>query len=290
MCGRFTLSTSPDALQRAFPTLGIPPDYRPRYNIAPTQSVLAVRVEEGEPRACWLRWGLVPFWAKDPAMGNRMINARAETVATKPSFRNAYRQRRCVVLADGYYEWMKVGPTKVPMRIRLPDDSPFTLAGLWERWAPSGGEPLETCTLITTAATPGVAAIHDRMPVILEEDARRRWLDPATPTGELGALLTGYDGVLDAYAVSTVVNSPANDRPDCLVPAPTKYRPPTSGAWLWYRNHADWVRTGSGPNAAPSTDRRVCSKSWGVMDIRVTTLPRSPGMARRSSSSRIRSK
>jgi putative SOS response-associated peptidase YedK len=219
MCGRFTLSTSPDALQRAFPALEIPADFRPRYNIAPTQAVLAVRAEEGGPRVRWLRWGLVPYWAKDPAIGNRMINARAETLAEKPSFRNAYRQRRCLVLADGYYEWMKVGTAKVPMRIRLPDDRPFTLAGLWERWGPAGAEPLETCTLITTAASPAVAEIHDRMPVILEGDARDRWLDPATPGGELGPLLTAYDGELDAYAVSTVVNSPANDRPDCLVPA-----------------------------------------------------------------------
>lgn len=220
MCGRFTLSTSPDALQRAFPGLEPPEDYRPRYNIAPTQSVLALRSQDGSTRPAWLRWGLVPSWAKDPAIGNRMINARAETVAQKPSFRTAYRQRRCLVLADGFYEWMKVGRAKVPMRIRFADDRPFTIAGLWERWAPDGAEPLETCTLITTAARPDLEEIHPRMPVILDPADRERWLDPEAESRDLEGLLKPYPGQgLEGYAVSTLVNSPANDVPDCLVPA-----------------------------------------------------------------------
>jgi putative SOS response-associated peptidase YedK len=220
MCGRFTLSPPLDALQAALPGLDLPSDYRPRYNIAPSQAVLAVRAEDSGPRAVWLRWGLVPFWAKDPAIGNRMINARAETVAHKPSFRNAYRTRRCAVLADGFYEWMRVGKAKVPMRIRLADERPFAIAGLWERWAPDDAEPLETCTLITTSASARIAPIHDRMPVLLELEDMNGWIEPATPIPVLASLLVPYDrGDLEAYAVSTLVNSPANDREECLAPA-----------------------------------------------------------------------
>jgi putative SOS response-associated peptidase YedK len=221
MCGRFTLTPSRSALQAAFPGLDLPADYRPRYNIAPTQPVLALRSVDGAPRAGWLRWGLVPSWAKDPSIGNRMINARAETLAEKPSFRNAYRQRRCVVLADGFYEWTGERSARVPMRIRLTDSRPFGLAGLWERWVPEEGDPLETCTLITTTANTAVAGIHHRMPVILDAADRERWLDPGARDKELAPLLAPYGGDdLEVYAVSTLVNSPANELPACLDPAP----------------------------------------------------------------------
>jgi putative SOS response-associated peptidase YedK len=220
MCGRFTLSPPVSALQRALPGLALPADYRPRYNIAPTQPVLAARRLDDVTSVGWLRWGLVPPWARDPSIGNRMINARAETVREKPAFRSAYRKRRCVVMADGFYEWMRAGGGKVPMRIRLADGRPFGLAGLWERWIPHGGEPMESCTLVTTAANATVAGIHDRMPVILDSAARERWLDPQTRAGDLAALLAPYAGDdLEAYAVSTLVNSPANEMPECMVPA-----------------------------------------------------------------------
>jgi putative SOS response-associated peptidase YedK len=219
MCGRFTLSSPIEAIQAELPELELPGDYRPRFNIAPTQLVLAVRPSSEGLVTAWLRWGLIPYWAGDPAMGNRFINARAETLARRPAFRDAFRRRRCWVLADGYYEWVREGPSKRPMRIRLADGRPFAMAGLWERWYPRGAEPVESCTLVTTDASPSIAALHDRMPVILPPGARERWLDRAASPSELGLLLQPYAGKeLEAYAVSTLVNSPANDVPDCLAP------------------------------------------------------------------------
>lgn len=219
MCGRYTLSDPGDLLQ----DLGVEhhDETLPRYNIAPTQGVLAVRPgDDGAARqAVTLRWGLIPFWAKDPSIGSRMINARSETVAEKPSFKHALKRRRCLIPADGFYEWTKVGKAKQPYHIHFPDRSPFVFAGLWERWT-RGPEPLETCTLLTTDANGDLRPIHHRMPVILEGQARDAWLDPGIEDSEfLGTLLQPLaDGSLELTPVSTLVNSPRNDSVDCLSP------------------------------------------------------------------------
>ena len=221
MCGRFTLTADISALQESFPWLGIPPGLEPRYNIAPTQPV-AVVPNDGKNRLDFYTWGLIPSWAKDPSIGSRMINARAETLAEKPSFRSAFRRRRCLVLADGFYEWRSDGgKSKTPMYIRLEDGSPFAFAGLWEIWnAPDGSQVLSTA-IITTEPNPLMAKIHNRMPVILPERAYPLWLQAgeADPK-ELSALLAPYPAEeMVAYPVSRLVNSPANDLPACIQPA-----------------------------------------------------------------------
>jgi putative SOS response-associated peptidase YedK len=221
MCGRISLSSTPTALAEEFGIQELPLDYEPRYNIAPSQPILAIVADaRGEPRAGFFRWGLVPFWAKDPSIGNRMINARAETVAEKPAFRNALARRRCLVPVDGFYEWQKRETGKVPMRIRLASHRPFALAGLWEEWQPKDGPGLHSCTILTTGGSEFMRPIHDRMPVILPREARWRWLDPRTPAADLHALLAPYAADdLEAYEVSTLVNNPANDVAECLQPA-----------------------------------------------------------------------
>ncbi len=197
---------------------------RPRYNIAPTQDAPAVRTTpDGQRELVMLRWGLVPSWADDLAIGNRMINARGETVAEKPSFRTALKKRRCVVVADGYYEWQKVGKRKQPYLFHFADDRVFALAGLWERWS-KGSVPVETCTIITTTPSRLAATVHDRMPAILDGAAIDMWLDPDVTDA---AALTGFlrpfdDEQLAADAVSTLVNSPANEDPRCVEPAATE--------------------------------------------------------------------
>jgi len=221
MCGRYTLATPEAWVREEFELPELPLDYRPRYNIAPTQDVLAV-VDAGETRrAGWLRWGLVPFWAKDPAIGNRMINARAETVHEKPAFRTAFERRRCLILADGFYEWQVTDAGKIPMWLHMADRRPFAFAGLWERWVPpGGGEPLHSCTIITTRANTFARPIHERMPVILPPESIGIWLDPATDPAALRALLGPYPGDnLRVHPVSTLVNSPRNDSPECIEPA-----------------------------------------------------------------------
>ncbi len=197
-----------------------PPDLRPRYNIAPGQDVLCV-IRDGENRIEHLRWGLIPFWAKDPAVGNRLINARAETVAEKPSFRSAFAKRRCLVVADGFYEWRPEGKRKVPVYIFLKSKKPFGFAGLYESWKDPGGREIRTCTIITTEANDLVRPIHDRMPVILPEGVGDRWLDPSEGSRErLQAILTSYPaGEMAAFDVTSTVNSAAHDAPDCVVPA-----------------------------------------------------------------------
>ncbi len=222
MCGRYTLSTPAEVLSEVFEVPSVP-ELAPRYNIAPTQEVAAVRRPEPEgPRSfALLRWGLVPGWAKDPAIGNRMINARAESVAEKPAFRGSFKDRRCLVLADGYYEWMKVGKgPKQPYHIRLAGGGPFAIAGLWARWSRGEGDPIESCTLITTDAPGRIAEIHHRMPVILKPADFDLWLDPkVSDRDRLEALLRPYpEAELDPYPVSTYVNSPANQGSACIRP------------------------------------------------------------------------
>lgn len=221
MCGRFTMTIDPAQLRDAFPWLDIREDWEPRYNIAPTQPV-AVVANRGDNRLDFFRWGLIPAWAKDPSIGNRMINARAETLAEKASFRIAYHRRRCLVLADGFFEWRMEADTKrkQPMYIRLKTGEPFGFAGLWEAWNSPDGSQVLSCTIITTEPNELVGEIHNRMPVILERQAYSAWLDPAEKRPQdLQDLLKPYpSGELVAYPVSTMVNSPANDNPGCVLP------------------------------------------------------------------------
>ena len=221
MCGRYTLKTPPAELAELF-GLGDPPALAPRYNIAPTQPVPAVRSSAGDGRE-WalLRWGLVPGWADDPSVGNRMINARAETVAAKAAFRNALKNRRCLVAADGFYEWKREGRQKQPFHIRLRGGGPFAFAGLWERWT-KGGEPLESCTFLTTGPNELMQPLHDRMPVIIAPEDFDLWLDPAVRDAEaLAHLLRPFPAErMEAFPVSKHVNSPTRDDPACAAPLP----------------------------------------------------------------------
>ena len=217
MCGRTTLTITPDDLRQTF-GYAVPADYRPRFNLAPTQKQLALAEREGKTGLCTLRWGLVPFWAKDLSLSNRMINARAETVTEKAAFRAAFSRRRCLVVVDGFYEWKATPQGKRPHRICLRTRAPFTLAGLWERWD-RGAEAVESCTILTIAANPAMAAVHDRMPVIIEEGERPAWLSDGTTTSDLLELLRPYRlDDLEIYEVATLVNSPANDLPECIEP------------------------------------------------------------------------
>ncbi len=221
MCGRFTLSASATDLIQQFDLASLP-SWMPRYNIAPTQEVLTVlRLRDTpERQSRLLRWGLIPMWAEGPAVGSRMINARAETVATKPAFRRAFRERRCLILADGFYEWQRQDGRKQPFYIRLHDGRPFAFAGLWERWVPLDGQPLDSSTIITTKSNDLVGRIHQRMPVILAPEDYDLWLDPSLHEPErLQPLLRPHPAEeMVAYPVSTRVNNPANDTPDCIVP------------------------------------------------------------------------
>ncbi len=221
MCGRFTLTIDPYHLQEAFPWAVIPDELVPRYNVAPSQPV-AVIPNTPERVAVLYKWGLIPSWAKDPAIGERMINARAESLAEKPSFKNAYRRRRCLVLADGFYEW-KQNPdlkSKTPMYIHLKNNQPFAFAGLWETWKQPDGTDLHTCTIITTQPNSLMQTIHNRMPVILPAGAYEEWLavEDRLPA-QLNGLLVPYpaEGMV-AYPVSRMVNSPETDRPELIVP------------------------------------------------------------------------
>jgi putative SOS response-associated peptidase YedK len=216
MCGRFTLALPAETL-REFLQLAQAPNLSPRYNIAPTQPVAVARFDEGRDERVldMLRWGLIPSWATDPAIGARMINARAESVAVKPAFRQAFRQRRCLVPADGFYEWNTTGTGKQPYHIRRSDGGPFAMAGLWERWRDELGGAVESCTLITTDANDLVRPIHNRMPVILPREAFGLWLEPGRADArQLLGLLTPYAGDdLVAVPVSRRVNRPDLDDP-----------------------------------------------------------------------------
>lgn len=217
MCGRFTLRTSPATVATLFQVDPLP--LQPRYNIAPTQSVPAVRERaSGGREMVMMHWGLIPSWADDRKIGNRMINARAETVSNKPAFRSAFRRRRCLVVADGFYEWKKTGGGKQPFYIRMKDDAPFAFAGLWEKW---GHDPaIESCTIITTAANALMEDIHDRMPVILPVDQYHTWLTSTEQrAAQLTRLLQPYPSdLMEAYPIRTIVNNPRNESAECIVP------------------------------------------------------------------------
>lgn len=218
MCGRFTLRTSPQEVAKTFQLADADvPLFSPRYNIAPTQQVLAIRLRDGKRQASFLHWGLIPSWASDPSVGNRMINARGESVADKPSFRSAFNRSRCLVVTDGFYEWQKTGKAKQPFFIRLKKDQPFAFAGLAEHWH-RGDQTIDSCTLITTDANDLMADIHDRMPVILSPADYDLWLDPEfQDKAKLQSLLRPYlDGEMTAYPVSTIVNNPRNETAACI--------------------------------------------------------------------------
>ena len=221
MCGRFTQTASPEAITKQF-HLDEPTLFKPRYNIAPSQQVAAIRLNpDAAKRECvMLRWGLIPSWAKDAKIGNQCINAKAETVAEKPSFRSAFKKRRCLVIADGFYEWRLQGKQKQPMWIGLKSKRPFAFAGLWEHWTPAEGAPIETCTIITTEPNALMQTIHNRMPVILTPHDYDLWLDPTMQHVEtVKPLLRPFtDDELVAYSVSTLVNNPRHDTPQCLEP------------------------------------------------------------------------
>ncbi len=231
MCGRYTLTAPGDAIVEAFELPG-PVETRPRYNITPTQEVAAVRVDGkgGERTLVNLKWGLVPRWADDPSIGNRMINARSETVAEKPAFRWAFKKQRCLVLADGYYEWKKLADgSKQPYYFRVDGGRPFGFAGLWERWSREG-EEVQSCALLTTSPNDLAAAVHDRMPVILAEKDYDLWLDPSVGEAEkLNSLLVAYSaGAMETWPVSRFVNKPGNDSPRCIEPV-TEGAAPSEG-------------------------------------------------------------
>ncbi len=221
MCGRFTLTVDPAELQDAFTDFTFPIQFVPRFNIAPTQPILAIP-NDAKNTADFFVWGLIPSWAKDPSIGQRLINARAETLGEKPSFRGGFKYKRCLILADGFYEWQaQVGAkTKLPHFIHLKDRQPFAFAGLWDEWhAPDGGS-LRSATIITTEPNELMMKLHNRMPVILDPADYAEWLDPAPRTPDnLAALLKPFPADrMAAYPVSTMVNAPANDRPELVVP------------------------------------------------------------------------
>lgn len=234
MCGRFTLATPAEEWARLF-RLDDVPDLEPRYNIAPTQEVAIVRAAPGAREhpaphpapegaelareAALVRWGLVPHWTKDAESGPLLINARSETVAEKPSFRDSYRERRCLVVADGFYEWKATAAGKQPYWIGLADSRPFAFAGLWDRWAPPDREPMESCTILTTDANEALGPLHDRMPVILDPEDHDVWMDPGTIPWELESLLEPYPAEkVRFHPVSTRVNYVANDDEACVAP------------------------------------------------------------------------
>ncbi|MBE3066924.1 MAG: SOS response-associated peptidase [Chloroflexi bacterium] len=222
MCGRFALTVDPADLQDAFPEFKFPAQGAPRYNIAPSQPILGVP-NDGKNLVDFFVWGLIPSWAKDPSIGNRMINARAETLAEKPAFRSAYKYHRCLIFADGFFEWQARpgSKSKVPHFIRLKSGAPFAFAGLWEHWEPADGSEVRSAAIITTEPNELMASIHNRMPVILQPDTYSQWLDSAPQSpNRLQNLLVPYPaGEMEAFPVSTLVNSPGNDRAECIVPA-----------------------------------------------------------------------
>jgi putative SOS response-associated peptidase YedK len=219
MCGRFTLKAPAREVADLF-AMAEAPDLTPRYNVAPTQQVLAVRAGATGREFARLRWGLVPHWATDAKIGGSLINARAETVAEKPAFRTAFARRRCLIPADGFFEWQKAGTKKLPFWFHLRDGKPFAFAGLWEKW---GGpeDPLESCAIITTQANDLVRPYHERMPVILDPACFDSWLSASAAGPELREWLRPFDPArMIATPVSARVNSPRNDDPACLTPAP----------------------------------------------------------------------
>lgn len=219
MCGRFTLAISPELLAEVIGEIEAE-RIQPRYNIAPTQQVAVIRLDAGGKRhLAYLRWGLIPPWAKDAAVGNHMINARSETVAEKPAFRHAFRSRRCLVPASGFFEWKEEGGRKQPLYVHMKDGGPMIFAGLWESWKSPEGETVESCTILTTSSNGLIRPLHDRMPVILGRNDWDIWLSCEATREQLTPLFQPYPSELLAmYPVGTGVNSPRNDSPELIEP------------------------------------------------------------------------
>ena len=221
MCGRYLITSAPEAFRRLF---GYPeqPNFPPRYNVAPTQPIPIVRVVEGKRQFALVRWGLIPPWVKDPRTFSLLINARAESVNDKPAFRNAMRRRRCLVPADGFYDWKAEGVQRRPFVVRPKDRAPIAYAGLWETWIGPNGEELETAAIVTTAANRALARLHERMPVIVPPEAFDLWLDCRNVDATTAAALLVPSGeqTLEAYEISPAVNRADNDGPELLEPLP----------------------------------------------------------------------
>ena len=224
MCGRYVLRSAPRRIREQF---GIPDEpgwterWTPRFNLAPQQDAPIVRVVDGARRLDLLHWGLVPFWADDPGIGHRLINARSETAPDKPAFRAAFKSRRCIVPADGFYEWQQRPSGKQPFYIHRQDGALLAMAGLWEHWTAPTGAVLQSFTILTTEANAAMRALHDRMPVILRSADVESWLDPGSKPEALRGLLRPLgDGELEAYPVSKAVGNVRNDRPELLAPLP----------------------------------------------------------------------
>ena len=218
MCGRFTITLEAADLQQDLGVSEVPSDWLPRFNVAPTQPVGAV-LDARARKVEWLRWGLIPSWAKDASIASKLINARSETLAEKPSFRQAFARRRCLILADGFYEWQKAsqGPSQ-PYYFQRVDKKPFAFAGLWEFWKSPEGEPVRSCTIITCAANPLVAPVHERMPVILSGEAAWQWLEPASPEVLAGFLRPYPPELMAAVPISRLVNNANLESPDLVRP------------------------------------------------------------------------
>lgn len=220
MCGRYTITINVDQIRTELGIIQMPDGYAPRFNVAPSQPVAVVLSAE-ERKASWLKWGLIPFWAKDASIASKLINARSETVTEKPAFKNAFLKRRCLLLADGFYEWKRGGGEKgrsQPFYIKRQDSKPFAFAGLWEHWRSPEGTEVHTCTILTCEANPLVKSVHDRMPVILDGDRMWAWLSEGNPKAHFQLLQPYNDQVLTMYPVSMMVNRPDLDRPDLISP------------------------------------------------------------------------
>jgi putative SOS response-associated peptidase YedK len=223
MCGRYTLHHTLKEIEERFGVEAIEKLISPRYNIAPSQTVPVIRrAQSGEDlrEMAGCKWGLIPYWAKDPKIGNSLINAKAETIADKPSFKQAFARRRCLIPADGFFEWKKRGkePSQ-PIYVRKRDGGLFALAGLWEAWETPDGETLESCTIITVEPNELISKIHHRMAAILNPDDEATWIDPQSKIDDLPRLLRPYESDdLEAILVTRAVNSPAHDSPDCIAP------------------------------------------------------------------------
>ena len=217
MCGRYAVTSAPEAIRALF---GYPeqPNFPPRYNIAPTQPIAIVRLIEGKRQFALVRWGLLPSWVKDPKNFTLLINARGESVMEKPAFSAAMKRRRCLVPADGFYEWKAIGTRKQPYYVRAKSGQPLAFAGLWETWTGPNGEELETAAIVTTRSNRALADIHERMPVIVPPEAFNLWLDCANVDPETAAALISpaSENLLEAYEVSTAVNRTANDNPELV--------------------------------------------------------------------------
>jgi putative SOS response-associated peptidase YedK len=231
MCGRYRLSRRKQLVEEYFESPSSEKDWTPRYNIAPTQPIPVIRQHPKEPvrQLSLMKWGLVPSWAKDASAAAGMINARSETAATKPAFRDPLKFRRCLIPADGFYEWKRDGKTKQPFCFEVNDGELFAFAGLWDRWKNSSGDWIKTCSILTTTPNSVTSAIHDRMPVILDPDSYDLWLDPGMNDGAAAAeLLELFDArIMRCYPVSPRVNSATNDDEECCRPvefAPTQNR------------------------------------------------------------------